>query len=329
MNYTEDRFAKPALEYARQDFPRLRQDWTVQQALDSILEQGVGEQIVYFYVTDSDSRLVGVLPTRRLLMSSRDMPLSRIMESHLLTLPQNATVLDACEFFVMYRKLAYPILDEQRRMLGIVDISMFNEEILTLQEPQDAQQDIFEMLGFHMERIRNASPLKVFALRFPWLLSTIAGGMLCALLSSAFSVTLAGSLVLAFFLTLVLGLGDSLSVQSLTLTLRIISNVSITWRWYWRSLRKELPLAGLLGLSCGALVGLVVVLWKHSWAAALVIGGSLVGIMTVAAFIGMTVPAVIHAFKLDPKVAAGPISLAITDLSTLFIYFTVAHLVLS
>jgi magnesium transporter len=40
------------------------------------------------------------------------------------------------------------------------------------------------------------------------------------------------------------------------------------------------------------------------------------------------VPALLHALRLDPKIAAGPITLAITDLATLLFYFSLAALIL-
>jgi hypothetical protein len=37
-----------------------------------------------------------------------------------------------------------------------------------------------------------------------------------------------------------------------------------------------------------------------------------------ACFFGLSVPAALHALKLDPKIAAGPVTLAFTDIFTLF-----------
>jgi magnesium transporter len=50
--------------------------------------------------------------------------------------------------------------------------------------------------------------------------------------------------------------------------------------------------------------------------------------MTAACLIGLLVPTVLHALKLDPKIAAGPITLALADLTTLLIYFSLATVVL-
>jgi len=55
-------------------------------------------------------------------------------------------------------------------------------------------------------------------------------GTICALLAGAHEVTLAKSLVLvlAFFLTMVLGLGESVSIQSMTITIQALRCTSIS-----------------------------------------------------------------------------------------------------
>ena len=54
-------------EFIRRDFAELLESMTAREALEAIREKGLGEKIVYFYVVDESERLVGVLPTRRLL----------------------------------------------------------------------------------------------------------------------------------------------------------------------------------------------------------------------------------------------------------------------
>src|SRR5579864_3643939 len=93
---------RPVVEFARKDFTVLREDLTVGQALDVIRKEGVGERIIYFYVVDGDGRLCGVLPTRRLLTASLESPLSGVMLRRVIAIPAAATVLEACEFFVLH-----------------------------------------------------------------------------------------------------------------------------------------------------------------------------------------------------------------------------------
>jgi magnesium transporter len=58
------------------------------------------------------------------------------------------------------------------------------------------------------------------------------------------------------------------------------------------------------------------------------IGGSILLALGAACFFGLTVPAVLHALKLDPKIAAGPVTLALADIFTLLFYFSLAALLL-
>ena len=84
----------------------------------------------------------------------------------------------------------------------------------------------------------------------------------------------------------------------------------------------------MLGTACGAVVGLIVWLWRGAGLAAVAIGGSISLALCAACFFGLTVPSVLHAFKLDPKIAAGPVTLALTDIFTLLFYFTLAAVLL-
>jgi magnesium transporter len=47
-----------------------------------------------------------------------------------------------------------------------------------------------------------------------------------------------------------------------------------------------------------------------------------------ACVLGLSIPALLHALRLDPKIAAGPVTLAITDVFTLLFYFTLAAVLL-
>jgi magnesium transporter len=320
MTGNEQHLQSAVVGYVRKDFATLSEDLTVQQALDSIRQKGVGEQIVYFYVVDKDERLLGVVPTRRLLTAALEIRLAEIMERRIVAIPSTATLLEACEMFVLHKFLAFPVVDENRRIVGIVDVNLFREEIFGLAE-HEKMDEVFEVLGFQISQVRDASPLRAFRYRFPWLLTNIVSGTLCALLAGAYELTLAKSLVLAFFLTLVLGLGESVSIQSMSVTIQALRALRPTLKWFLRALRREIGTACLLGLACGTVVGLIVWGWRGAPVAGAVIGGSIFLTLGAACFFGLAIPSLLHWLKLDPKIAAGPITLALTDIVTLLFYF--------
>jgi magnesium transporter len=324
-------FNAPALQYARTDFPLLQADATVEKALEKIRREGVGERVIYFYAVDDRGRLVGVVPTRRLLTAAPETSLREIMVPRVIALPKKATVLEACEFFVLYKLLAFPVVDEERHVIGVVDTDVFMESVMEETPGPGAEgvarDDFFEALGFHLAEVRDASPWRAFRYRFPWLLATIAGGTICAMLAGAFELTLAHSLVIAFFLTMVLGLNESVSAQSMSVTIQALRSARVTWRWFIGALRREIATSMLLGLACGLVVTAIVLVWRHDLRGALVIGGSIALSLITACLFGLSVPSLLHWRKLDPKIAAGPIALALADFFALVLYFTSAWMV--
>lgn len=328
-------FDASVVDHARKDFPLLDATMIVGEALEHIRQEGVGERVIYFYVVDEQKRLVGVVPTRRLLTAPLEASLRQIMVPRVVAVPATASVLDACEFFVLYKFLAFPVVDEQRRVIGIIDANLFAEEILEAGESEDRYRsaaslgpEFFEALGFRIEQIRGASPWRIFRFRFPWLLVTVTGGTLSAVLAGFFQATLTRSLVLAFFLTMVLGLNESVSAQSMSVTIHALRTVTVTWRWLATAFRREVATAILLGVACGFIVGVIAWFWRNDIRAAFVIGGSIGLSLVTACALGLGVPSLLHRLKLDPKIAAGPVTLALADFVALVIYFTTAWLVL-
>ena len=311
----------------RTDVTKLPRDISIQQAFDVLRQKELGEKIVYFYVVDDDDRLVGVVPTRRLLAAPPDQRISEIMIAPVLAIPQSATVFDACEFFLLYKFLAFPVVDEQKRILGVVDISMFTDDSFDADDRGNMDR-MFEMIGFRVMQVREASSLRAFRFRFPWLTATITSGTVCALLVGFYEATLAWSLILAFFLTLVLGLGESVSIQSMTLTIHALRAQQPDWKWYIRAFCREVGAAILLGTACGLIVGLIAWLMRGEGMPALTIGTSIILALCVGVFFGLSIPSLLHKLKLDMRIAAGPLTLALTDISTILIYFGLAETLL-
>jgi magnesium transporter len=318
---------EPVLNHARRDFTTLKPEQTVESALASLRTQQLAEKIVYFYVVDDERKLCGVVPTRRLLMGQPDEMIGTLMVQNLVTIPASATVLDACEFFTIYRFLAFPVVDEQRRMLGVVDINLFTEEIFDVAEARSIDA-LFQLIGVHVAQARTGSPWDGFRNRFPWLLANITGGILCALVAGLYEAFLDQVIVLALFIPIVLALAESVSIQAMTITLQGFIGPKVNWSMFARGLGKEFLTATLLGLASGGTVAAVTWLWKGHAVVALAIWGSITLSMVTACILGAVLPTTVHAVGGDPKIAAGPLVLAITDVATLLFYFNLAGLLL-
>lgn len=319
---TTDYLNEPVGQFAIRDFTALAQDLTVHGALAQIRDHGAAQQIIYFYVVDEEGRLAGVLPTRRLLLAAPEAKLRDIMINRVVTIPETATVMEACEMFVMHKFLAFPVVTAENRVTGVVNVAMFSQ---FTEEAMDSTErahldDVFERIGFRVAEVQGASPVRAFRLRMPWLTATLAGGIACALVTGCFQATLTARIILAFFLTLVLGLSESVAAQSVTVTVEALRGRKPNRQWLGRALRKEALSALMLGGTCGLVVGLTAWLWRGQTGAAVVVGASIAWSMLLACLIGVLVPAFLHHLKLDPKIASGPVSLAAADICTLVVY---------
>jgi len=324
MKQKKEHLDQPILSEVRKDVVTLRHDLSIQQALGEISRRGTGEAgIFYFYVVDEKDRLVGVIPARRLLTGQLEQRLWDVMVKQVVAIPHTATVLETCEYFVMHKFLAFPVVDEQRRIVGVVDVNLFTEEAFDIAE-RERIDAVFETIGLKISEVSGASSLRAFRFRFPWLLSTITSGTFCAFLASMYELTLAKTLALAFFIVLVLGLAESVSIQSMTVAIQSLRSMQPTFRWYVGAFRREMGTALLLGGACGAVVGLIVWIWRGTGLEAMAIGTSILLSLCAACFFGLSVPAFLHAVKLEVKIAAGPITLALTDVLTLLFYLTMA-----
>jgi magnesium transporter len=247
------------------------------------------------------------------------------MVRHVVALPAGATVLDACEFFTLHRFLAFPVVDDERRLLGVVDVELYTDELSDLGsgEPVD---DLFQLIGVHVAHARQTAPLAAFRSRFPWLICNLAGGILAAILSWLYQDVLGwNEAVLALFIPLVLALAESVSIQSVSLALEVLHGKPPTGGAILRKLRAELMTGALLGTASGIIIGFLALVWLGLPRLAMCLLGGIAGGVTAAALLGLAMPNLLHLLKRQPRVAAGPIALAGSDMITLLLYFNLAR----
>jgi magnesium transporter len=323
---SEAELNEPIATHLRTDFTTLWPEWTVAEALDHMRRHPPSGRIIYFYVVDDKMRLVGVVPTRRLLLSPADKKIAEIMIPKVIAIPASATVLEACEFFTLHRLLAFPVV-ESGMLVGVVDVDLYTEELAGTGESPAEGDDIFQLIGVRLTRSQQARPFAAFSGRFPWLLCNVAGGTIAAVLAGIFQTELNwNNAVLALFIPVVLALSESVAIQSVTLTLEGIRGTAPSRRDLFGRMRYELVTGLLLGVGTGAIIALLALVW-HGFVNLFLIllGGIAIGVAG-AAVGGLAIPYILRLLSRDPRVAAGPIALTCADIVALLAYFNLARL---
>jgi magnesium transporter len=326
--YDSSHLQDSVARHMRSDFARLAPDQTVGEAIRAARAAPPEGRIIYFYVLDEDDRLVGVVPTRRLLLSDDLIPIREIMVQRVVAIPASATVLDACEFFLLHRLLAFPVVDAERGMLGVVDVDLYTNELADLDRREDLD-DLFQLIGVHYQDSQSRSAVESFASRFPWLVANIAGGIVAAFLSGLFQAELEQAVALAMFIPVVLALAESVSIQSVSIALQRMHGQRPTVAGLLRDIRTESATGFLLGGASASAVAVVALTWLGQGPVVLALLGGITGGVVAAAIIGVSIPNVLRLLAREPQVAAGPISLAATDMVTLTVYLCLARWLLS
>jgi magnesium transporter len=310
---------KPLTELAHVYYVQLFDHETVAQSIERIREATSGDRIAYFYATTKEDLLVGVVPARRLLVSTPETLISAIMISPVVTIPETATLGQALELLANRRLMAVPIVDEENHLNGVIDLEHYTRDAIDL-EKREAAETVFQLVGFHMEN-QKAGVWTQFKGRFPWLLCNIVSGLTAAAITGAFDELLRKAVALAFFFPLVLGLAESISMVAATLGIQQMHHPS---KGIWR----EFKIAPLLGAAAGLLVGIAEFCWLKSWLVGVVLATSILVGALIGTLLGLFLPRLVHRWNLDPKIASGPAVLAITDILTLSSYLGLAAWIL-
>lgn len=297
----------------------LRNGWTVGEALAALRSRKIDHRVFYMYVTDDEGVLVGVVPVRSMLTAEPRTPIRRIMTTAVTALPADSSLELALETFATSRLMALPVVDGDGRLQGAVDVQIYADEMYDLGETYHVQ-DLFQVIGLSLQQVRQAGAWRGYRLRMPWLGCNIVGGILCAIVAAFFDELLVEVAVMAMFIPLVLTVAESVSIQSLTLVLHLLHSQRLQWRAVRARLTGEWRTGALLAASCGLIIGGASLAWGYGYHPPSAIALSVLIAMLAAVTIGTLIPITLHALKLDPKVAAGPIVLMCTDVVTLSVY---------
>ncbi len=304
---------------------------TVEEVISTLQSVRAEKRVGYLYVTDRENKLQGVLDLSDLLYHSPKTPLIDLIDTDVLSVMEYEPLEKGLKVLASNQILILPVVNEEKQFVGVLEIYSLSTN------PRDQakkihykhlKEDIFQFIGFSIEQRKYASPWHEYRVRMPWLLCNLVGGLICAFISEVLQGPLIEVVLLAFFIPLVLGLGESVGIQSMTLSLRFLHIRKIRWRQVWRRIFIEGRSSFFLGLTSAVIISFFYFAWSLEIMPIIAIGSSVIITMITAALFGATFPIILHALHLDPKVAAGPVVLMMSDILTMTIYLGLSTLIL-
>lgn len=304
---------------------RLSDDQSCKDAIRALHEQHEAlENIYYVYVENDQGMLVGVTSLRQLLVNAPSMLLRDIMATDVITVAPETDQEEVARSVSRYDLLAIPVVDDNRRMLGIVTIDDIVDVIR-----EEAAEDMLLMAGVGDDIDAHAAGvLRSTRQRLPWLVVTLLGGIAMAELIGRFEVALSKEALLAGFIPVMMGLGGNVGIQAATITVRNIAIGRAETSGILSLIFREARVGLLLGMFFATALGGYAGLRHQSIHLGAAIATSGVLEICAAATLGSLVPLMMTRLRIDPAVATGPFVTTTIDLVALAIYFTTCMLIL-
>ena len=299
----------------------VRDDMTIRQAVDhlSTLEPERRGRISYIYVLDEDHMICGTLQTKDLIMCPQDTPVKKIAHWPVVQVEAMMTRTDVAQLLQRHRYFGLPVVSAEQKLVGIINANAIIDYI-----EKENLDDMAKMAGTSIAEITAKTVWAIVGARGPWLAVSVLSGIVCALISGLFQHSIQEIAVLLLFVPVVLGLSESTGVQSATIVVHNIAKGNTRFRKIMPILAKETHAAVLIGLACGLTVGLFAYLWQQNLVAGVGITLSMCITIFVSAVIGLVLPFLFRRFGADPAIASGPLVLAVCDVQTLLIYFSLS-----
>jgi magnesium transporter len=297
---------------------------TAQEAIEKIRAFGEDtDAVLYLYVVDTEGRLEGVVPIRRLVASRPDRPVGEIMIREPVSARVDTDQEEVAQLVARYNLLAIPVTDPERRLLGVITVDDVIEVIT-----EEATEDIYHLAGLDEEDRVFTPPTQSIRKRLPWQLLNLGAVFISAWVVGLFEHTLDQIVTLAVFMPVINGMGGNGGVQSLTVVTRAMALGEIEFSSGLRAVGKELLVGLVMGLVVGTVAGGIAWMWQGNPYLGITLTAAMIVTLTVAGLLGAAVPVLLKALRQDPALGSGAIVVTITDALGLFCFLGLGTLLL-
>ncbi len=309
------------------EFVRFLPDMTVKEAFDHIREQAINKETIYTcYVTDSANQLIGMVSAKDLMLNKTDARIGDIMEDNVIYVHTVDDKEDVARTIANYGFLAIPVVDEERRLVGIVTVDDAMDVI-----KEENTEDVEAMAGMLHE---NKPYLKtgVFSIwknRVPWLLILMVSATFTGLILNTFESRLNTiSPVLFACVPMLMDTGGNAGSQASVTVIRSLAlgelSTKDTGKVLWREIRVSVLLALTLAVACFAKLMLIdnLMFGYHDYTPvrSAIVALAMFCTIVIAKVVGCLLPLLVKKCRLDPAAVASPFITTIVDALSLIIF---------
>jgi magnesium transporter len=280
--------------------------------------------VQYAYVLGQQDELLGVLPVRNLLFAKPTQTAGDLMIPDPITVEAGTPLHDLENIFEQHNFLGLPVVDQQKRLIGIID-----REASTEAMQEVATEDLLKVQGLMGKEELRSMPLRVRSgRRLSWLSINIVLNLCAAMIINMHLDTLDAVIALAIFLPIISDMSGCSGNQAVGVSMRELTLQLISPKEFGRVFVKESCVGLINGVCLGLLIGTIAWLWKGPAMLGLVVGTAMAVNTVIAVCVGGLVPLLLKGLKQDPALASGPILTTVTDMCGFLLILGLASLAL-
>ena len=310
------------------EYISLKKEMTVSSAIDKIKREGIQSETIYIlYVTDENRILEGILSLRDLIVADDSKRVGELMREDVIYAYTLDDKEEVANIFKKYSFEALPIVDQEKRIVGIVTV----DDILDVIE-EEVTED-FQIMAATTPTDKPYLETGIFALskhRILWLLILMISATITQKIIYNYENILQNVTFLSGFIPMLMDTGGNSGSQSSTLIIRGLATGDIKSRDWYRVVFKEVRVAMVCGLAL-AVINYFKIIYLDGIPSnvALVVSLTLVCAVMIAKIVGAILPMVAIKIKVDPAIMASPLITTIADALSLMVYFIIARNIMS
>lgn len=298
-------------------------NWTVLTCVREMRRQAEEvEQVHRVFVVDDNEKLLGTLSLKKLLTTSTKTPVGEVYNKDIQYVNVNEKDEDVANIMQKYDLFVIPVVDDRGRLVGRITIDDVVDVIR-----DEADKDYQMASGISQDVESHDTIWALTKARLPWLLIGLFGGIMSGKIIGAYEIAIAAHPQLVIFIPLIAAMGGNVGVQSSAIVVQGLASGSLKGTIF-QLVFKEFGLGIINGTVLAAIVFGVNLLSGISVIISSTICLALVIVICNAAIIGTMVPMVLEKNKIDPAIATGPFITTTNDILGVFIYFSVAKMML-
>lgn len=309
------------------EFVDIKKEMTVMDAIAHIRKTGVDKETIdTLYVIDSNRKLEGIVPIRKILLSDENLLIEDIMDTNFVYIYTLDDQEDVASMFKKYDYFSMPVTDSENRLVGIITI----DDILDIIEEEN-EEDFAKMnaLAPSDEEYLDSSVYSLAKQRIMWLLILMISATFTGIIIRQYESVLSSVVILASFIPMLMDTGGNSGSQSSTLIIRGLALGELEITDYPKILWKEFRVSIVVGLVLAFINFLrIYLLERVDFIVSLTVCISLFATVVLAKVVGGMLPLIAKKFKLDPAIMAAPLVTTIVDTFALMVYFSTASLLM-